>query len=268
MSRGSHPPEPDRSASRVGDPLCAARKLGVAFGSHAALTDVSFEIRAGTVTAVIGPNGSGKTTLLDLLAGLRKPDTGELRWCSPPPPVAYLTQRHATVRWLPLTSAEVIRMGRYRMRGLLRPMTAADRRFCTLVARDLEIADLLHRQYGNLSGGQQQRVLVAQMLAQEADMILLDEPITGLDLASQSRILEIVRRQAAAGVAAVLTTHHLDEARDADQVLLLSQGRLIAVGPPVDVLTTANLRAAYGDRVLAPATGGEVTVLDDHGHSH
>ena len=248
--------------------LCRVRELGISFGSRAALRGLNFAIQPGTITAVIGPNGSGKTTLLDLLAGLQRPSTGELEWADPQPPVAYLTQRHSAVRWLPLTSAEVIRMGRYRMRGLLRPMGTADRRFCRRVAEELEIGDLLHRQYGNLSGGQQQRVLVAQMLAQEARLILLDEPITGLDLASQSRIVEIVRRQARAGVAAVLTTHHLDEARDADQVLLLSEGSLVAVGKPGEVLTSDNLRSAYGDRVLAPAGGGEITVLDDHGHDH
>ncbi len=268
MPRSSRPSGPTSPAPSPTVPLCRALEIGIEFGSRPALSGLTFEIHPGTITAVIGPNGSGKTTLLNLLAGLERPSTGELSWQRPHPPVAYLTQRHSTVRWLPLTSAEVIRMGRYRMRGLLRPMSAADRRFCTLVAEELEIGDLLHRQYGNLSGGQQQRVLVAQMLAQEARLILLDEPITGLDLASQSRIIEIVGRQAAAGVAAVLTTHHLDEARDADQVLLLSEGRMVAAGSPGAVLTAANLRSAYGDRVLAPTTGGEITVLDDHGHDH
>ena len=106
-----------------------------------------------------------------------------------------------------------------------------------------------------------------QALVQRADLLLLDEPITGLDLASQQRILAIVDEEKQTGSTVVLSTHHLDEARHADQILLLAT-RAIATGPPDEVLTEANLRAAYGNRVLSPRDGEELAVLDDHGHGH
>ena len=120
----------------------------------------------------------------------------------------------------------------------------------------------LSRSLTDLSGGERQRALLAQALVQDAPTLLLDEPITGLDLASQKRILDVVDDEASAGRTVVMSTHHLDEARHVSTVVLLAN-RLVACGPPAEVLTEANLRAAYGSRVL-----GGTTILDDHGHSH
>src|ERR671911_146645 len=129
----------------------------------------------------------------------------------------------------------------------------------------LGVADLARRQLHELSGGQRQRVLVAQGLAQEADLLLLDEPVTGLDVVSRELILEAVAAEQAAGRTVVLSTHDLTDARQADRVMLLAN-RLVAFGAPDEVLTDRPLAAAYGGRVLALPEG--VVVMDDPHHNH
>jgi ABC-type cobalamin/Fe3+-siderophores transport system ATPase subunit len=155
-------------------------------------------------------------------------------------------------------------MGRYGRRGLLGRLRSDDHRHITDAADRLEVAGVLDRQYGSLSGGLRQRVLVAQALAQDAPTLLLDEPITGLDLASQQRILAVIAEETAARRVVVFSTHHLDEAERSDRVVLLA-GRVVAEGSPAEVLTAELLRQAYGSRVLSSADSGAVA-LDDHGH--
>ena len=160
-------------------------------------------------------------------------------------------------------------MGRYGRRGLLGRLTGADRRLIAEAAGRLEIDDLLDEPFGELSGGQKQRVLLAQALAQEPTVLLLDEPITGLDLASQQRILDLIEDETSRGNTVVITTHNLDEARHCDTVLLLAT-QLVATGPPDEVLTPSHLRTAFGDRVLGDHRGhdhaAELLIVDDHGH--
>ena len=162
-------------------------------GGRLALDSVTADFGPGTSTALVGPNGSGKTTLLEVLAGLLPPESGRLLPAAPR--VALVTQDHHH-RWLPLTVAEVVRMGRFGRSPLPRRFSARDRAAVDDAVTRLEVGDLLHRQVGELSGGQRQRVLVAQALARHAPLLLLDEPITGLDLASQERILEVVGQEA------------------------------------------------------------------------
>jgi iron complex transport system ATP-binding protein len=247
------------------------RDLRVTFPGTVALRDVDLDSRPGSAVALVGPNGSGKTTLLHVLAGLRRPDAGTVEVDGV---AAYVRQRPDVHRWMPLTVGEVLRMGCYRSTGLLRRLGSGDRAVAAAAAR-LEVEDLRRRQFGELSGGQRQRVLVAQALVQRPDVLLLDEPVTGLDLASQQRILQIVAEETAAGRTVVLSTHHLEEARRCDHVVLLA-GRVVAQGAPSRVLTPGNLQQAYGARALTTAaavsaspagpTGSELLVLDDHGH--
>jgi len=240
--------------------------ISVRFERTTALASLCIKLAAGTSTAVIGPNGSGKTTLLHVLAGLTKPTAGVIDFTSALS-TALVTQHRIGKHWLPLTVREVISMGTFARRALFSRASQADRDAITEAAQRLEVDGLLDLSYGDLSGGEQQRVNVAQALAQRAELLLLDEPITGLDLASQQRILAIIEEEKQRGSTVVLSTHHLDEARHADQIVLLST-RAIAAGSPDHVLTEANLRAAYGNRVLSPREGEEMTVLDDHGHGH
>ena len=247
--------------------MLSLRDVTVRFDRTTAIDSVSAEFHEGTSTAIIGPNGSGKTTLLDVLAGLNSPQSGRVDRGDCASKTAYVLQHRGGGRWLPLTVEEVIRMGVYAKRGLKGRLTAEDRERVVEAASRMEVEDILDAPYGELSGGQRQRVSVAQALVQGADILLLDEPLTGLDLASQQTILDVVTEEKRNGKTVVLSTHHLDEAQHADQVVLLAT-KAIAVGPPGSILTTDLLRAAYGDRVFAPADAEDVTVLDDHGHDH
>ncbi|MCP5026918.1 MAG: metal ABC transporter ATP-binding protein [Actinomycetia bacterium] len=243
--------------------LLTLRGVTVRYGAHRALNGVDLTLGRGTSTALVGSNGSGKTTLLELLAGLLAPSAGDIDL--PPdgrPRVGLVQQRLGAGGWLPLTVGEILRMGRYRERGLLGRITGSDRRLVADAAERLEVADLGTRQFGELSGGQQQRVLVAQALAGEPELLLLDEPLTGLDIASQTRIIGLVEELAAAGTTVVLSTHHLEEARACQQVVLLA-GRVVASGTPTEVLAPENLREAFAGRVLETDHG---IVIDDHGH--
>ncbi len=240
--------------------------LTVKFDEFKALDDVTHIFEPGTSTAIMGVNGSGKTTLLECIAGLIRPTSGHVNGVSKR--LAYVCQ-HPPTSWMPLTSSEVLAMGRYRERGLIGRFRTGDRAAMHSAGEQLKINDLLSCSFGELSGGQQQRVRIAQVLASEPDVLLLDEPITGLDIPSQDRILAMIEDCSRRGAIVILTTHHLDEARHCDSVLLLA-ARLIASGSPEEMLTEQRLRQAFGERLLGDHAhhmhDHEMIVLDDHGH--
>jgi len=177
--------------------VATATDVCVHYGSVVALAPSTFSIESGTSTALVGPNGSGKSTLLGLLAGLIRPTAGSITIASRVR-VAFVAQQQHQHRWMPLSVEDVLRMGRYAERGLLGRLGATDRAAIDDAVARLDIGDLRRRPFGELSGGQRQRVLVAQALTAAPDLLLLDEPITGLDLASQERILEIIAAETAA----------------------------------------------------------------------
>jgi manganese transport system ATP-binding protein len=229
------------------------------------LSHATFEIPRGAVTALIGPNGAGKSTLLHALAGLLAPRSGRL---DVPDArrrggVALVLQGTQVNQHLPLTVRETVTMGRYATLGPFRRPRAADRAAVDHALEALAITDLATRPLHDLSGGQRQRAFVAQGLAQGADVLLLDEPITGLDLVSRQHILEVIAAERAAGRAVVVSTHDLADAAAADHLLLLA-GRVVASGPPSEVLTPEHLAAAYGGHLLR--VGEQTLILDDHPH--
>ena len=242
--------------------------LGVRHGAVRALDEVTITFTPGTGTALMGANGSGKTTLLDCLAGLTVPTSGTVD--TKGHRIAYVRQ-HLPHGWMPLTVREVVTMGRFGHRGLFGRLKVDDRDAIDRAARRLDVHDLFARQFGELSGGQRQRVMVAQALAAEPTVLLLDEPLTGLDIPSQERILSVVEEETARGTILVLSTHHLDEARHCDQVALLA-GRVVALGSPDDVLVPDRLRETFGPRTLGDHDAHDhehaLLVLDDHGHDH
>jgi len=243
-----------------------ARGLQLAYGVRVALAAFDLDIPAGTITAVIGPNGSGKSTLLHAIAGLLEPVGGELGVPVSYPKhrgTAYVLQSTKVHAEMPITVREVVSMGRYSRLGMFARFQTADRDACRSAMARLDVLDLAHRHLDELSGGQRQRVFVAQGLAQEADLLLLDEPITGLDIVSRDRILEAVATERAGGVTVVMSTHDLSEAANADHVVLLS-GRVVASGPPEEVLTAPYLNEAYGINLLTTEDG--TVVLDDPYH--
>ncbi|MEU5230269.1 zinc ABC transporter ATP-binding protein AztA [Streptomyces anulatus] len=227
-------PPLDRNTSIRFSELCAG------YPGRPVLHQVSGEIAALTATALVGPNGSGKSTLLGVLAGVIKPTSGDLLRAGDRPP-AFVPQRGAVGDTLPLTVRQTVEMGRWGERGPWRRLTARDHATVDAALDRLGIGDLASRQLGELSGGQRQRALIAQGLAQESDLLLLDEPTTGLDPEARDRIGALLTALVADGVTIVQATHDLEVARAADTCLLLQDGRLAGQGRPDQVLTTSSL---------------------------
>ncbi|MGF1599168.1 MAG: metal ABC transporter ATP-binding protein [Acidimicrobiales bacterium] len=236
--------------------------LDVRYGEIVALSDVDLVVPAGSSLAVIGPNGSGKSTLLGALAGTIELSAGRATVEGPAP--ALVLQSTDVDRSLPITVRDTVSLARYPSLGLFRRFQAADRDAIERSLRRLDVEDLAGRQFHDLSGGQRQRVLVAQGLAQDTRVLLLDEPVTGLDMVSRAVILDVIDEEVAAGRTIVMTTHNLDEARRCDQILLLDTSP-IAVGSPAQVLTDLNLRRAFGGRFIRI---GDELLLDDPHHAH
>jgi manganese transport system ATP-binding protein len=246
-------------------PAVTASDLVLAYGARVVLHSSSFTVPDGAVTALIGPNGAGKSTVLNAMAGLLTPRSGRLdipargrRGA-----VAYVLQAIHANEHLPITVRETVTMGRYAMAGAFRRLRTEDRQAVDAAMEAVAITDLGSRTLRELSGGQRQRAFVAQGLAQGADVLLLDEPITGLDLVSRQHILDAMAAERSAGRAVVVSTHDLGDAAAADHLLLLA-GRVVASGAPAAVLTETNLADAYGGHLLR--VGKQTLILDDHPH--
>lgn len=250
-------------------PLVRATDLELGYDARVAISSSSFTIPRVGLTAIIGPNGSGKSTVLSAIAGLIEPMSGHIEvWGASPRRsqrrISYVLQSTPVPQVTPITVREVVALGRYSSLGLFRRFGRADREAVTRALETMSISDLAGRHMHELSGGQRQRVLIAQGLAQPHDLLLLDEPLTGLDFTSAATIDRVVHEQSANEGSVVLTTHDLDEARAADWVVLVS-GRVVAAGPPEHVCTRRNLESAYGLGNLHEWQG----FLDDpHGHEH
>ncbi|WP_320783409.1 zinc ABC transporter ATP-binding protein AztA [Streptomyces sp. CRN 30] len=228
-----------RQAVRVRlDGLCAG------YPGRPVLDQLTADITGLATTALVGPNGSGKSTLLGVVAGVIRPTSGQLRHHGGRPP-AFVPQRGAVGDTLPLSVRQTVEMGRWGERGPWRRLTRQDRAAVDAALDRLGIGDLAPRQLGEVSGGQRQRALIAQGLAQESDLLLLDEPTTGLDPEARERIAGVLTDLVRDGVTVVQATHDLRAARAADTCLLLRGGRLVGQGPPQDVLTTEALAEVW-----------------------
>ena len=240
-----------------------ATDLVLAYGPAVAVDRSSFTIPAGRVTAVIGPNGSGKSTVLHAIAGLLAPVAGTLEVAARSNGsrrIAYVVQSTKTSDALPVTVREVVTMGRYAAR---RRLTGEDRARVDEALERVGLTALAARHLSDLSGGQRQRVFVAQGLAQDHDLLLLDEPLTGIDLPTARAIDRVIHDELARGCTIVLTTHDLSEASVADHVVLMA-GRVVASGRPDEVLTPEYLAAAYGSSLLHVEEGK--VFFDDPAH--
>ncbi|MFD7291580.1 zinc ABC transporter ATP-binding protein AztA [Streptomyces sp. NPDC059863] len=216
-------------------PRVSLRGVSAGYARTAVLTQLDVDIPPLTVTAVMGPNGSGKSTLLGLLAGVIPATSGTLVHRTSARP-AFVMQRSAVADALPLTVRETVAMGRWGRLGPFRRPSSEDRRAVESSMERLDVADLAERQLSELSGGQRQRVLVAQGLAQGADLLLLDEPASALDSSARETITQVLDEVAAEGGTVVQATHDITAARRAGHCLLLDGGRIVAAGPPPEVL--------------------------------
>jgi manganese transport system ATP-binding protein len=240
----------------------STRGLEVRYGDTAALIDVTIDVPKGASLAVIGPNGSGKSTLLGALAGTVRPHAGSVELVSSPP--AFVLQSTEVDRSLPITVRDTVALARYAELGLIRRFRPADRDAVQQALERLQVADLAAKQLHELSGGQRQRVLVAQGLAQGAQILMLDEPVNGLDLVSRSVILDVMAAEVEADHTVVITTHSLEDASACDLVLLLDTAP-IAFGTPSEVLADDHLQQAFGTSFVRI---GDKVILDDPHHHH
>jgi len=254
----------DMSTTLPSQAIASFEDVVVRYGDVIALDRTSTTFMRGSSIALVGANGSAKSTVLRLLAGLSDPTSGVVNRADGVE-AAFVAQQHGQHSWMPLPVEEVLRMGCYRRRGLVGRITGTDQKEVAAAAGRLGIEDLLRRSFSELSGGQRQRVLVAQALIGSPQLLLLDEPITGLDLPSQEAILGIVGEEVANGSTVIFSTHHFEEAKRAERVMLLA-GCVIADGAPDDVLQPEHLAKAFGGRLLQ--VGGESLLVDDHGHGH
>lgn len=236
------------------DSVIKIEKLKFKYRQNQVLDDLTFSIKPGQVTAILGANGCGKTTLLKLIMGLLRTREGtihiadrEIKQYSPHKlarKIAYVPQAHAAV--FPYSVREIVAMGRETMRGCFRREGPASRDYVDAALDRLGINCLSDRIYSELSGGERQMVLIARALAQETSVIVMDEPVSGLDFGNQIKLLEIVRELADSGLAIIKSTHFPEHAlMCADRAILLHKGKLLADGSPEEAVNSSNLMKIY-----------------------
>jgi len=231
--------------------LLEVRQLAVRYKKLEALSDISFSCSCGQSIGLIGPNGAGKSSLLKAIAGLIKPSGGSIVWRGAPlakasREIAYVPQR-SEVDWsFPLTVEGLVAMGRYPSVGAWRSYTRHDHEIIAKAISALQLQDLAKRQIGALSGGQQQRAFLARAIAQEAHVILLDEPFTGLDVQASAVLSGLLQEFVAEGRLIITSHHDLHSARELFGSVLLIKKNLQAMGAPEQVLTARNLELLFG----------------------
>jgi len=249
--------------------LVELRQATLGYGRRAVLTGIDLTLRQGDFLGLVGPNGSGKTTILRALLGLLQPMAGEVRRAAvdgKPLMTGYVPQRDAGETHFPTPVREVVMMGRYRLIGALRRPSRQDRERVEEALEQTGISDLARQPFHALSGGQRQRTLIARALASEAPLMVLDEPTNGMDLASETVLLELLARlHQEQGLTVVLVTHLLHSAAAvAKQIGILHEGRL-RVGPLAELLTSEMLTTVYGMPVEVHQLGRRLAIVPQDG---
>jgi manganese/iron transport system ATP-binding protein len=251
----------------VGTPTLRVSNLGYRFGNIEALSGITFEVGVGERLAVVGPNGAGKSTLFKIIAGVLKPTQGLVQIYGFEPKghicIAYVPQRNLVDWSFPVDVADVVMMGRVSKLGPIRWPSSKD---WDIVHRSLNLVEMdafSKRQINELSGGQQQRIFIAQALAQEAELILMDEPLTGLDLNTQQDIFRILDLLQQKKVTVMIAMHDLKMASEKfDRVLLINK-QMIGSGLPEDVFVPEKLAFAYGNHLRMLTTKDGMLVIED-----
>lgn len=255
-------------AHNANAPVVSFDRVSVRYnGAPPALDDVSFDLWTGERVAVVGPNGAGKSTLLKVVAGILAPSSGRAdvygygaggHIC-----IGYVPQR-SNVDWaFPVSVADVVMMGRVAKIGILRQAGRGDWQRVRDALAHVGMEQFARRQIGELSGGQQQRVFIARALAQEAELLLMDEPLTGLDIPAQEAIFGILDQLKQQRMTVLVSTHDLQLASDKFDRLMLLKRELIGLGRPTEVLTPENLHRAYGSHLTVLSGPEGVVALSD-----
>ncbi len=255
--------------STNGVPYIEAKGLSIGYSGETVVPDINFELRPGEAIALIGTNGSGKSTLLKTIVGLLPVLGGQISVFGMPPGnnhrrIAYLGQFHASGFVLPIRVIDVVRMGRFPLRGLWRRMGQQDEELVRSAMSVMGIENLANSPLRSLSGGQQQRTYLAQVLAHQADLLVMDEPTSGLDAGGRELYLHAINDELCRGASIIMATHDIqEEAALCHQVMLLAR-RVVAIGPPDKVMTPEALLATFGIVVTGEQ---KLHVLEcQHGH--
>lgn len=257
---------------RSDPPVTSIRLTDVSVGyeDRPVLEDVDLELRSGDLAAVVGPNGGGKSTLLKLIAGLLRPWSGRIEVLGGPPgaharAVAYVPQAEAVDWGFPVAVGDVVMMGRYPRLGPLRRPARRDHDAVAAALDQVGMGSFVQRQIGALSGGQRRRVFLARALASEPDLYLLDEPVTGVDAATQEDLMAVLDAEARAGKTVIASTHDLASAAEHFRSIIAVNRTIVAQGDARLVLDTDVLLRTYGGHLLFV---GEKGVLLDDAHHH
>ena len=247
--------------------------LAAGYGDGWALEGVDLVIPSGRLVGVIGPNGSGKSTLLRAILGLVPMRRGTVTLGGVPVEkqrrrIAYVPQRELVDWSFPISAEQVVLMGRYPRIGLVAGATATDRRAVATALERVGMTVLADRQIVALSGGQQQRVFLARALVQEASVLLLDEPMTGVDRATEEAITTLMRELRDEGATILHATHDLEGAADVSDLLCFVNGRVVAFGPPAETFTPETLHATFGGELMIMNAGDHAHVHGGGHHSH
>jgi len=261
--------------TQVSRPIVTFSHASFGFPGIIALEDITLDIAAGEYLGIIGPNGSGKTTLCRAVLGLMAPLHGSLQVfdcaceelrCHHRAKIGYLPQKGKLDPHFPITVLEAVMMGRYGALGLFRRPGQRDRQIALQALENVGMQDHSGAALGHLSGGQQQRVLIARALAQQPQVLLLDEPTTGLDIVTQHSVLDLVKRlHRDLGLTVLLVTHDINMIRQHVDRLVLLKTRLYAAGPPETVLRSDILQQVYG-KDLVISDHDTIVVRDYHHH--
>jgi manganese/iron transport system ATP-binding protein/manganese/zinc/iron transport system ATP- binding protein len=229
-----------------------------------ALRDVGFAAEAGQIVGVLGPNGGGKTTLFRALLGELPVQSGEIRLPGRP---AYVPQTERARLDFPVSAFDVVLMGAYGRTSWFRRVARRDRDAARAALARVGLADEARTSFGALSGGQRQRVLIARALLQQASLLLLDEPLSGVDGVSAASIEALFGELRAEGRTLLVATHDVRQAGEWDRVLCL-HGRQVAYGAPAATLTPDTLRETYGAELIVLEGGGRAVEVGHHSHEH
>lgn len=239
---------------------------------HTALRDASFEIPTGTITALVGVNGSGKSTLFKAIMGFVPAAKGEISVMGMPAKtalkqniVAYVPQAEEVDWTFPVLVEDVVMMGRYGHLGFLRRPSQADRDAVTNALSRVNMLEFRDRQIGELSGGQRKRVFLARALAQEGQVILLDEPFTGVDVQTEDAIIALLREMRDEGRVMLVSTHNLGSVPEFCDRTVLMKETVLAHGPTEQTFTHENLEIAFGGVLRHFVLGGSDLHDDDDG---
>lgn len=241
----------------MSESVISVRGLSVSYQQKRVLTNIFLNIEPGHIYGVLGPNGAGKSTLFKAILGLTDINAGEIRVAGQPademyPRMVYVPQKNEVDWTFPATVMDVVVMGRYPHKKIFQRLSTSDYEMAENALREMGILNLRDRQIGELSGGQQQRVFLARALCQQADIFFLDEPFVGIDITTEEKIVQILKRLATEGKTLLVVHHDLGSAPDYFSRIILLNQRLIAAGPTDAVLTPENIAQAYG---------GQLTIL-------